>query len=257
MANLLTNTGQAAIAYQDALNQARNAQNALFAQYGYTMPNASGGYDSKSAGEAFDPNVLYDKSTGKVDEDRLKQMFGQMQMGGSGLLADITRGGASAESGAVGELQSRGLGGDIGGGLVGQRRQLAESQTAGQMGAAKNQFVAGIGQAQSGIGGAYQTLQTSMAQDKVDEAAAIALRDSASNTVTPAVVEATTAATPNAPIKPGIRDQEIRGTYYRGTRQERIKSLRGLIANNTLTASQQKEVQRLLKQSGFNWTIPS
>jgi hypothetical protein len=204
MADLLTNTGQAAIAYQDALNQARNAQNALFAQYGYTMPNASGGYDSKSAGEAFDPNVLYDKSTGKVDEDNLKRMFGQMQMGGSGLLADITRGGASAESGAVGELQSRGLGGDIGGGLIGQRRQLAESQTAGQMGAAKNQFVAGIGQAQSGIGGAWQTLQTGMAQDKVDEAAAIALRDSASNTVTPAtsVSPETGAASTTAPATP-------------------------------------------------------
>jgi hypothetical protein len=160
MADLLTNTGQAAIAYQDALNQARNAQNALFAQYGYTMPNASGGYDSKSAGEAFDPNSLYDKSTGKVDEARLTQMFGQLQMGGSGLLADITRGGASSEAEAVGELQSRGLGGDIGGGLVGQRRQLAESQAAGQIGTAKNQFVAGIGQAQSGIGGSQAAINT-------------------------------------------------------------------------------------------------
>ena len=218
MADLLTNTGQAAIAYQDALNQARNAQNALFAQYGYTMPNASGGYDSKSAGEAFDPNVLYDKSTGKVDEDKLKQMFGQMQMGGSGLLADITRGGASSEASAVGELQSRGFGGDIGGGLVGQRRQLAEAQTSGQIGAAKNQFVAGIGQAQSGIGGAWQALQTGMAQDKVDEAAATALRDSASNTVTPAtsmspetsVAPSSTPVTPTGPYSvlgtPGGKD---------------------------------------------------
>jgi hypothetical protein len=184
MADLLTNTGQAAIAYQDALNQARNAQNALFAQYGYTMPNASGGYDSKSAGEAFDPNSLYDKSTGKVDEARLTQMFGQLQMGGSGLLADITRGGASSEAEAVGELQSRGLGGDIGGGLVGQRRQLAESQAAGQIGTAKNQFVAGIGQAQSGIGGAYQTLQTGMAMD----AANVAGSQAAINTVNAPVV---------------------------------------------------------------------
>ena len=230
MADLLTNTGQAAIAYQDALNQARNAQNALFAQYGYTMPNASGGYDSKSAGEAFDPNVLYDKSTGKVDEDKLKQMFGQMQMGGSGLLADITRGGASAEADASMELAGRGFnatgqGGAITGGLVNQRRQLAEAQTSGQIGAAKNQFVAGIGQAQSNIGGAWQTLQTSMAQDKVDEAAATALKDSASNTVTPAVVEATTAppATPTSPANPlstpGKRVGDIRknaaGVKYR------------------------------------------
>tara|TARA_R110000868_G_scaffold409919_1_gene696525 strand:+ start:284 stop:955 length:672 start_codon:yes stop_codon:yes gene_type:complete len=186
MADLLTNTGQASIAYQDALNQARNAQNALFAQYGYTMPNASGGYDSKSAGEAFDPNSLYDKSTGKVDETKLTEMFGQMQMGGTGLMADITRGGASAESGAVEELQSRGFGGDIGGGLIGQRRQLAESQTKGQIGSAKNQFVAGIGQAQAPIGGAWQTLQTGMAMDTANTAAnQAAINTTSSSVVTP------------------------------------------------------------------------
>lgn len=228
MADLLTNTGQAAIAYQDALNQARNAQNALFAQYGYTMPNASGGYDSKSAGEAFDPNSLYDKSTGVLDQNRLTQMFGQLQMGGSGLLADITRGGASSEASAVGELQSRGLGGDIGGGLVGQRRQLAESQASGQLGAAKNQFIAGIGQAQSGIGGAYQNLQTGMAMDKVAAAEAEALRASAANVTTPAdpaSVAASTAppATPTSPANPlstpGKKVGEIRkntaGVKYR------------------------------------------
>ena len=228
MADLLTNTGQAAIAYQDALNQARNAQNTLFAQYGYTMPNASGGYDSKSAGEAFDPNSLYDKSTGVLDQNRLTQMFGQLQMGGSGLLADITRGGASSEASAVGELQSRGLGGDIGGGLVGQRRQLAESQASGQLGAAKNQFIAGIGQAQSGIGSAYQNLQTGMAMDKVAAAEAEALRASAANVAAPAdpaSVQASTAppATPTSPANPlstpGKKVGEIRkntaGVKYR------------------------------------------
>jgi hypothetical protein len=233
MADLLTNTGQAAIAYQDALNQARNAQNTLFAQYGYTMPNASGGYDSKSAGEAFDPNALYDKSTGVLDQNKLTQMFGQLQVGGSGLLSDITRGGASSEAEASMELAGRGFsasgqGGAITGGLVNQRRQLAESQAAGQMGAAKNQFIAGIGQAQSGIGSAYQNLQTGMAMDKVAAAQAEALRASAANVVAPAdpaSVAASTAppATPTSPANPlatpGKKVGEIRkntaGVKYR------------------------------------------
>jgi len=252
--SIIGNAGRAAVLYQDSLNQARNAQNSLFAQYGWTMPNSGGGYDTQSTGSAFDPNKLYNKETGVLDQAAFDAAAGQMRIGGKGILSDVMRGGGSAEADAMAQSAATGTGG---GGLANQRRMLAESQTEGQLGAAKSDYLSQFAEANQPIGGAYQGLQTAISEDKVAAAEAQALKDSASNTVTPAAVEATTAATPNAPIKPGIRDQEIRGTYYRGTKQERIKSLRGLIANNTLTASQQKEVQRLLKQSGFNWTIPS
>ena len=246
------NAGRAAILYQDSLNNARNAQNSLFAQYGWTMPNSSGGYDTKATGAAFDPNNLYDKSTGVLDEARAAELAGQMRIGGKGILSDVMRSGGSAEADAMAQSVATGT---SGGGLANQRRMLAESQTEGQLGAAKSDYLNQFAQANQPIAGAYQALKTATDEDRVANAAAEALKNSAS--VTPPVAVPETAATPNAAIKPGIRDQEIRGTYYRGTKQERIKSLRGLIANNTLTASQQKEVQRLLKQSGFNWTIPS
>ena len=65
--DLTSAAGQAAVAYQDALNQARNMQNALLRQYGFTAPSVGGGYSVESAQRAFDPNVLFDKATGGID----------------------------------------------------------------------------------------------------------------------------------------------------------------------------------------------
>jgi hypothetical protein len=174
--DLLTYSGQASIAYQDALNQARNTQNALLRQYGFTAPSASGEYSVEGAQAAFDPNTLFDKATGGVDKAKLESLVSGLQVGGRGLLADITRAGASGEAEAMSEVRSRGFGGEIGGGLLGQRRALAEAQAAGQLGTAKQQFLGGLGEALSPIGGAYQNLQTAMAQDKAAELEAIAAR---------------------------------------------------------------------------------
>ena len=51
-----------------------------------------------------------------------------------------------------------------GGGLANQRRSLAEAQTSGQLGSAKMDFLNKLAQAQSPIGGAWQTLQTANAE---------------------------------------------------------------------------------------------
>lgn len=164
--DLLTYTGQASIAYQDALNQARNAQNALLRQYGFTAPSATGEYSVEGAQAAFDPNTLFDKASGGVDKARLASLASSLRMGGSGLLANIGREGTSVEADVMGEARSRGLGGEIGGGLISQRRQLAEAQTRGKMGAAKNEFMAGIAGALSPIGAAYQNLQNAGIYDQ-------------------------------------------------------------------------------------------
>jgi hypothetical protein len=47
-----------------------------------------------------------------------------------------------------------------------QRRGLAETMTAGQVGQAKSEFLAGIGEALAPIGGAYQNLKIGEAQDE-------------------------------------------------------------------------------------------
>lgn len=163
--DLLTYTGQAAIAYQDALNQARNTQNSLLRQYGFIAPNSAGGYSTEAAQAAFDPNTLFDKATGGVDQAKLSQAMSSIRTGGTGLLAQIGRAGAGEEAAAMQEVASRGFGGEIGGGLMQQRRQLAEAQTKGQLGQAKSEFISALGQGLAPIGGAYQQLQTAQAQD--------------------------------------------------------------------------------------------
>jgi hypothetical protein len=197
--DLLTYTGQAAIAYQDALMQARNAQNALLRQYGFVAPSASGNYSVEGAQAAFDPNTLFNKSTGGVDAEALKQAMSGIRAGGTGVLADIGRSGAGAEADVVAEARSRGFGGDIGGGLTSQRRQLAEAQTRGQLGQAKNEFISALSQGLSPIGGAWQQLQTAQAQDTADRLAAEAAKNSVVNASMP--TEAPAGSAPSTPPK--------------------------------------------------------
>lgn len=199
-----SNAGRAAVLYQDSLNQARNAQNSLFAQYGWTMPNSGGGYDTESTGSAFDPNKLYNKETGVLDQAAFDAAVGQMRIGGKGILSDVMRGGGSAEADAMAQSAATGTGL---GGLANQRRMLAESQTEGQLGAAKSDYLSQFAQANQPIGGAYQDLQTAISEDKIAAAEAQALKDSAA--VTPPVAAASpemdppSAGAPTAPTATG------------------------------------------------------
>ena len=191
------NAGRAAILYQDSLNNARNAQNSLFAQYGWTMPNSSGGYDTQSTGSAFDPNRLYNKETGVLDQAAFDAAAGQMRIGGKGILSDVMRGGGSAEADAMAQSAATGTGG---GGLANQRRMLAESQTEGQLGAAKAAYLTQFAEANQPIGGAYQGLQTAINEDKIAAAEAEALKNSAA--VTPPVAPASPEMDPPSATAP-------------------------------------------------------
>jgi len=192
------NAGRAAVLYQDSLNQARNAQNSLFAQYGWTMPNATGGYDTNATGTAFDPNNLYDKTTGILDQAKFDAAASQMRIGGQGILSDVMRSGGSAEADAMAQSAATGTGL---GGLANQRRMLAESQTAGRLGAAKSDYLSQFAQANQPIGSAYQALQTAITEDKIKAAEADALKTSAATVVAPAD-PATVEATITPPVAP-------------------------------------------------------
>ena len=168
--DLTSAAGTAAVAYQDALNQARNTQNALLRQYGFTAPNAQGEYSVEAAQRAFDPNVLFDKATGGIDAAKVQQLAGGLQFGTTGVLSDIGRGGASTEAETA--LASRASG--ISGGLAAQRRALVEAQTAQQTGRAKEEFLSGFAGAMSPIGTAFQNLQIAQAEAKAQEEAAAA-----------------------------------------------------------------------------------
>lgn len=171
--DLTTDTGRAAIAYRDALTAAQNTQNALLRQYGFTMPGAGGQYTVEGAQAAFDPNKLFNQATGGVDQARLAELAGRIQIGSTGLLSDIMRGGASAEAEAALGARSAGI---ARGGLAAQRRALAEAQTSGQLGQARQEFVSGIAQGLQPIGTAYSELQQARIADRIAAEQAAAAR---------------------------------------------------------------------------------
>lgn len=246
--DLLTYSGQAAIAYQDALNQARNAQNALLRQYGFTAPDASGAYSVEGAQSAFDPNTLFDKATGGIDKTKLENLAKSLQVGGTGRIADISRAGASSEAEAVMEVRQR-LGEGIGGGLMAQRRGLAESMTAGQVGQAKSEFLAGIGEALAPIGGAYQNLKIGEAYDEASRQEQNIIR---AGLYTPPVE--TPAASTNKPtLGAGAGGEfmtKFKETQSAGIGATEIKKLNDLKNNYALSSQQLNKVNARLKQLG-------
>jgi hypothetical protein len=161
--DILTNTGMATIAYRDALTRAQNTQNALLRQYGFTAPSATGEYTVEAAQQAFDPNTLFDRATGGINQANLQALQGRIQAGTTGILADIQQAGAGAEAEAA--LGARAAG--LTGGLAAQRRRLAETQTATQLGGARQQFIAGLAEAQAPIGEAFSGLEQARVRDRL------------------------------------------------------------------------------------------
>lgn len=152
--DLLTYSGAASVAYKDAVDAATRSAKALFNEYYGSVPD-------------FDFGSIFNKETGDVSEDALKQVTSGLVSSGKGVLADIGRSGASAEADIGAEFRARGFAGGIGGGLAAQRRGLAETMAASQAGAAKKQFLGGIGEAISPVGASWQDLQAAMIQDQL------------------------------------------------------------------------------------------
>jgi hypothetical protein len=207
--DLLTYSGQAAVAYKNALDQAGVAKNALFRQYGFVAPNNMGDYSVEGAQQAFDPSALF--NDGRLDTAELQRLSGSLSVGGQGLLADISRAGASAEADVMAEAQSRGFGGEIGGGLTAQRRALAEAQTRGKVTGAKTQFVQGLAETFSPVAEAATNIQLANVQDKYATEAANAAMSALSS---PVDIQGIL----NPPAKPGVKPTE------NGTRMYELKN---------------------------------
>jgi hypothetical protein len=192
--DILTNTGVATIAYRDALTRAQNTQNALLRQYGFTAPNATGEYTVEAAQQAFDPNTLFDKATGGINQANLQALQGRIQTGTTGVLAGIQQAGAGSEAEAV--LGARAAG--VTGGLAEQRRRLAETQTEAQLGGARQEFIAGLAEAQAPIAGAFSQLEQARILDRLMAERAGAYRDTVPGLVEPEMEE------PVAPSAPSV-----------------------------------------------------
>jgi len=245
---LTTNAGKASIAYQDALNQARNTQNALLRQYGFTMPGVNGAYSIEAAQSAFDPNTLFNTNTGQIDQSMIQRLAGSLQAGTTGILSDITRGGGAAEASVLAAGRASGL---AGGGLMAQRRALSESQTATQMGQAKSDFLAGVGEALSPIGSAYQQIAVGTAEDKAAAEAA----DAAAATTPTAPEQATTTSKPTLGAgADGAFMKELNKALGSNTNKDRKAIRDRLIALNnsySLTPQQIERINNNLRRFGF------
>lgn len=252
--DIVSYTDKALMAYQDALNQAKFTQNALLRQYGFKAPDATGQYTTEGAQAAFDPNTLFDKATGGIDKAKLSSLAANLSVGGTGRLADVMRSGVSAEADVATEMAQRGfsptgMAGAIGGGLVSQRRQLAEQLAAGELGATKSAFIGDLAQSLSPISGAYQDVKSAEIQDRLLAEEAAAYKNSLAM---PVDVTATSVSTkPTLSAGPsGDFMTKFKATQAAGSGATEIANLKELKNSYALSGQQLNMVNSRLKKLG-------
>lgn len=163
--DMMTNAGVASLAYNDALMQARNAQNSLFRGYGFVSADAGGNYTTEAAQSAFDPRTLFRDSA--PTEDQLTTMSKNLRVGGTGKIADTMRAGGTAQSDITEAALHSGFGDGTGvtSGLTQQQRELAANQTTQNVTADKLKFLTGEAGALGNIGAAQMQLKQTTAAD--------------------------------------------------------------------------------------------
>ena len=164
---MMTNAGVASLAYNDALMQARNAQNTLLRNYGFVSADAGGNYTTESAQAAFDPRTLFRDAA--PNENQLSVMMKNLHVGGSGKIADTMRSGATAQSDITESAVHSGLSeqSGVGGGIVQQRRDLAAHQSDQSVNADKLKFLTGEASAFAPIGVAQMDLKKAGVYDRL------------------------------------------------------------------------------------------
>lgn len=151
--DIMTYSGAAAAAFAAAKDQAQLAAKNLFNQYYGSIPN-------------FDMNAMFNEQSGSVNEDAIRQTTSSITPTGRGVLADISRAGAAEEADVISGMRARGFGGEIGGGLMAQRRGLAESMTGERAGAARTDLLRGLAEGLAPIGSSWTEMQQAMIQDQ-------------------------------------------------------------------------------------------
>lgn len=177
---LSSNTGDAAIAYKDALNQAEAAKNMLFRQYGFVAPGVNG-YSTENAQSAFSTDKLLTTDKG-LDVGKAEEMGRSLSIGGTGRLADVARAGTTGEANVTTGMSRRGFVGDVSSGLTAQERSVAETEGVKALGTEKQTFLTSLGQAYAPIGQAYQTAKTTQAQNDLARTIAEAIIGSTTTT---------------------------------------------------------------------------
>jgi hypothetical protein len=163
--DMMTNAGVASLAYNDALTQARTAQNSLFRGFGFVSADAGGNYTTEAAQSAFDPRTLFRDAA--PTENQLTGMAQNLHIGGTGKIADTMRAGGTAQADITEAAQHSGFGGASGvtSGITQQQRDLAATQTSQNVMADKLKFLTGEASALGGIGSAQMQLQQTTAAD--------------------------------------------------------------------------------------------
>lgn len=224
--------------WNDATTNARmNIDSMLRAAGVVKRDPATGAYTSQSASDAFNPSSLMD-ANGKpktLSSEEMASMTSGTTYGSVGGFSETYQAGANTAGDTAANTASAGL---SGGGLAAQRQELALASTKAGVKDVTTSLMGGIGTQYGNVATGYNDYQTNI-----------------SDATTLAASETTVDPTATPAALPSIKDSEIQGAY-RGTKQERITKMRALIAERSLTPKQQKEVQRLLKQSGFKWDIP-
>jgi hypothetical protein len=157
--DIATYSGTAAAAFEAAKEQAARQSKALFNQYYGSIPN----FDSTTM------TNIFNAQSGTINEEAIAGLTSGIMSGGSGVMADISRAGAAEEAAAAQEMRSRGFGGDIGGGLMAQRRGLVETMTGQRAGTARNEFLNAFATGLSPITSSWEEMQQAMIQDQYDK----------------------------------------------------------------------------------------
>jgi L-alanine-DL-glutamate epimerase-like enolase superfamily enzyme len=165
--DMMTNAGVASLAYNDALMQARTAQDSLLRGYGFVSADAGGNYTTESAQSAFDPRVLFRDAAPSADQ--LSSMVKNLRVGGTGKIADTMRSGATAQSDITESAAHSGLSeqSGVGGGIIQQRRDLAAHQSEQGVNADKLKFLTGEASAFAPIGAAQMDLKKAGLYDRL------------------------------------------------------------------------------------------
>jgi len=146
------------------------------------------------------------------------------------------------------EVRQR-LGEGIGGGLMSQRRGLAEAMTAGQIGQAKNEFLAGLGEAMAPIGSAFQDVKIGEAYDEIIKQESDIIR--AGLFTPPAETPASPTGKPSLSAGPEGDFMKKMGNISKSSdKKAQIANLKTIKDKYALSGQQAQYIDNLLKRLG-------
>jgi hypothetical protein len=168
MSNVTSNATRAGLEYRNAVVDAGNFIDQLFAQSGWKMPDGAGGYSTTASGDAFDPDKVIQFDDRGVASYKMPGAFGLGQYGTTGSFARSAQETATEEA----EARQQSLQSGIRGGLARQREQLSETLGIQRMGDISNKLIQDILSSYGNVRGAYLGTLTGGVEDTAGAAGA-------------------------------------------------------------------------------------